>query len=140
MDFNELHKKIKEYNARADFEPALLLLRDAAQQILKGEKIPIPDEKIEKFLKTTYSTIDWGVNYLKGAVWTNDLDDMSREIELLGLQIIRKYGIEDLNIRLLFIRSVAAIEKDPEKQQILDKERRELVKKMIELENKGKKL
>ena len=140
MDFNELHKKIKEYNARADFEPALLLLRDAAQQILKGEKIPIPDEKIEKFLKTAYSTIDWGVDYQRGAVWTNRMGDIADEIMREGLQIIRKYSIQNLRIRIPFIRFMSAIESDPEIVKVLDKELDELTAKDAALMREGENL
>lgn len=138
MDLNELYRKVKKCNDSGNFEPALLLLRTAAQQILKEDKMPIPHKSIEYFLNMCYSTIVYGVNYMRESIWTDKMGDIADEIMRTGLQIIRKYDIQNLKIKISFVRSVASIERNPAIVKALDEERSILVEKMIALEERQK--
>lgn len=126
IDFTSLYKKVDELVDANDFEPALTLVRDAAHRILEGEKLPVSKEGIEYFLRNSYWAIDRAENSQRGAFWSHELDILSNDITMTGLRIIRKHNIQDIKIRISYVRVACIIEKDPEKLAALHKEFDEL--------------
>ncbi len=126
IDFTSLYKKVDELVDANDFEPALTLVRDAAHRILEGGKLPVSKEEIERFLTEADSAMDRAENSQRGAFWSHELDILSNDITMTGLRIIRKHNIQDIKIRISYVRVACIIEKDPEKLAALHKEFDEL--------------
>ena len=111
---------------KEEFGPALTLLRDTAHRILEGGKIPISKEEIEEFLKEARSAIRWAANYHREAFWDRDLQVLGADIEKTGLKIIRKYDVQDVSVKISYVRAACCVEKDPERLAALHKEFDEL--------------
>ncbi len=126
IDFTSLYKKVDELVDANDFEPALTLVRDTAHRILEGGKLPVSKEEIERFLTEADSAMDRAENSQRGAFWSHELDILSNDITMTGLRIIRKHNIQDIKIRISYVRVACIIEKDPEKLAALHKEFDEL--------------
>ncbi len=126
IDFTSLYKKVDELVDANDFEPALTLVRDAAHRILEGGKLPVSKEEIEEFLKEARSAIRWAANYHRESFWDRDLQVIAADIEKTGLKIIRKYDVQDVSVKISYVRAACCVEKDPEKLAALHKEFDEL--------------
>ena len=111
---------------KEEFGPALTLLRDTAHRILEGGKRPISKEEIEEFLKEARSAIRWAANYHREAFWDRDLQVLGADIEKTGLKIIRKYDVQDVSVKISYVRAACCVEKDPERLAALHKEFDEL--------------
>ena len=126
IDFTSLYQNVKDKFAEEDFASGLNLLRDTAHRILEGGKIPISKEEIEEFLKEARSAIRWAANYHREAFWDRDLQVIAADIKMTGLKIIRKYDVQDVSVKISYVRSASSLEKDPVKVAALDKEFDEL--------------
>ena len=126
IDFTSLYKKVDDLVDANDFEPALTLVRDAAHRISEGGKLPISQEEVELFLQKAHWAIERAANYHREAFWDRDLQVIAADIEKTGLKIIRKYDVQDVSVKISYVRSASSLEKDPVKVAALDKEFDEL--------------
>ena len=126
IGFTSLYQNVKDKFAEEDFASGLNLLRDTAHRILEGEKLLISKEEIEEFLKEARSAIRWAANYHREAFWDRDLQVLGADIEKTGLKIISKYDVQDVSVKISYIRAACCVEKDPEKLAALHKEFDEL--------------
>ena len=126
IDFTSLYQNVKDKFAEEDFASGLNLLRDTAHRILEGGKLPISQEDVELFLQKAYWAIERAANYHREAFWDRDLQVIAADIEKTGLKIIRKYDVQDVSVKISYVRSASSLEKDPVKVAALDKEFDEL--------------
>ena len=126
IDFASLYQNVKDKFAEEDFVSGLNLLRDTAHRILEGGKLPISQEDVELFLQKAYWTIERAANYHREAFWDRDLQVIAADIKMTGLKIIRKYDVQDVSVKISYVRSASSLEKDPVKVVALDKEFDEL--------------
>lgn len=126
IGFTSLYKKVDELVDANDFETALTLVRDTAHRILEGGKLPIPKEDVELFLQKAHWAIERAANYHREAFWDRDLQVIGADIEETGLKIIRKYDVQDVSVKISYVRAACCVEKDPEKLAALHKEFDEL--------------
>lgn len=126
IDFTSLYQNVKDKFAEEDFASGLNLLRDTAHRILEGGKLPISQEDVELFLQKAYWAIERAANYHREAFWDRDLQVIGADIEETGLKIIRKYDVQDVSVKISYVRSASSLEKDPVKVAALDKEFDEL--------------
>ena len=126
IDFASLYQNVKDKFAEEDFVSGLNLLRDTAHRILEGGKLPISQEDVELFLQKAYWAIERAANYHREAFWDRDLQVIAADIEKTGLKIIRKYDVQDVSVKISYVRSASSLEKDPVKVAALDKEFDEL--------------
>ena len=126
IDFTSLYKKVDDLVDANDFEPALTLLCDTAHRILEGGKLPISQEDVELFLQKAHWAIERAANYHREAFWDRDLQVIAADIKMTGLKIIRKYDVQDVSVKISYVRSASSLEKDPVKVAALDKEFDEL--------------
>ena len=126
IDFTSLYQNVKDKFAEEDFASGLNLLRDTAHRILEGGKLPISQEDVELFLQKAYWTIERAANYHREAFWDRDLQVIAADIKMTGLKIIRKYDVQDVSVKISYVRSASSLEKDPVKVVALDKEFDEL--------------
>ena len=126
IDFTSLYQNVKDKFAEEDFASGLNLLRDTAHRILEGGKLPISQEEVELFLQKAHWAIERAANYHREAFWDRDLQVIAADIEKTGLKIIRKYDVQDVSVKISYVRSASSLEKDPVKVAALDKEFDEL--------------
>lgn len=126
IGFTSLHQNVKDKFAEEDFASGLNLLRDTAHRILEGGKLPISQEDVELFLQKAYWAIERAANYHREAFWDRDLQVIAADIKMTGLKIIRKYDVQDVSVKISYVRSASSLEKDPVKVAALDKEFDEL--------------
>lgn len=126
IDFTSLYQNVKDKFAEEDFASGLNLLRDTAHRILEGGKLPISQEDVELFLQKAYWAIERAANYHREAFWDRDLQVIAADIKMTGLKIIRKYDVQDVSVKISYVRSASSLEKDPVKVVALDKEFDEL--------------
>lgn len=126
IDFSSLYQNVKDKFAEEDFASGLNLLRDTAHRILEGGKLPISQEDVELFLQKAYWAIERAANYHREAFWDRDLQVIAADIKMTGLKIIRKYDVQDVSVKISYVRSASSLEKDPVKVAALDKEFDEL--------------
>ncbi len=126
IDFTSLYQNVKDKFAVEDFASGLNLLRDTAHRILEGGKLPISQEEVELFLQKAYWAIERAANYHREAFWDRDLQVIAADIKMTGLKIIRKYDVQDVSVKISYVRSASSLEKDPVKVAALDKEFDEL--------------
>lgn len=126
IDFTSLYQNVKDKFAEEDFASGLNLLRDTAHRILEGGKLPISQEDVELFLQKAYWAIERAANYHREAFWDRDLQVIAADIKMTGLKIIRKYDVQDVSVKISYVRSASSLEKDPVKVAALDKEFDEL--------------
>ena len=121
-----MYQNVKDKFAEEDFASGLNLLRDTAHRILEGGKLPISQEDVELFLQKAYWAIERAANYHREAFWDRDLQVIAADIKMTGLKIIRKYDVQDVSVKISYVRSASSLEKDPVKVAALDKEFDEL--------------
>ena len=126
IDFTSLYQNVKDKFAEEDFVSGLNLLRDTAHRILEGGKLPISQEEVELFLQKAHWAIERAANYHREAFWDRDLQVIAADIKMTGLKIIRKYDVQDVSVKISYVRSASSLEKDPVKVVALDKEFDEL--------------
>lgn len=126
IDFTSLYQNVKDKFAEEDFASGLNLLRDTAHRILEGGKLLISQEEVELFLQKAHWAIERAANYHREAFWDSDLQVIAADIEKTGLKIIRKYDVQDVSVKISYVRSASSLEKDPVKVAALDKEFDEL--------------
>mgnify|MGYP007107308389 FL=1 len=126
IDFTSLYQNVKDKFAEEDFASGLNLLQDTAHRILEGGKLPISQEDVELFLQKAYWAIERAANYHREAFWDRDLQVIAADIKMTGLKIIRKYDVQDVSVKISYVRSASSLEKDPVKVAALDKEFDEL--------------
>ena len=126
IDFASLYQNVKDKFAEEDFASGLNLLRDTAHRILEGGKLPISQEDVELFLQKAYWAIERAANYHREAFWDRDLQVIAADIKMTRLKIIRKYDVQDVSVKISYVRSASSLEKDPVKVAALDKEFDEL--------------
>lgn len=126
INFTSLYKKVDDMLDKEEFGPALTLVRDTAHRILEGGKLPIPKEDVELFLQKAHWAIERAANYHREAFWDRDLQVLGADIEKTGLKIIRKYDVQDVSVKISYVRAACCVEKDPEKLAALHKEFDEL--------------
>ena len=126
IDFTSLYQNVKDKFAEEDFASGLNLLRDTAHRILEGGKLLISQEEVELFLQKAHWAIERAANYHREAFWDRDLQVIAADIEKTGLKIIRKYDVQDVSVKISYVRSASSLEKDPVKVAALDKEFDEL--------------
>lgn len=126
IDFTSLYQNVKDKFAEEDFASGLNLLRDTAHRILEGGKLPISQEDVELFLQKAYWAIERAANYHREVFWDRDLQVIAADIKMTGLKIIRKYDVQDVSVKISYVRSASSLEKDPVKVAALDKEFDEL--------------
>lgn len=140
MNFNELYYKTEESLKEHNYGSCLGFLHVAARQILRDEKILVSTSDIEYFLNYVTSVQVEGENYCRGALWTRNIDDIATEINRICLQIIRKYDIQDLKIKLNYLRVVINRKEESEEKRKLNKELDDLIKMDVDLEMAKKRL
>lgn len=133
MDTKRLYLQSEIYNKKHDYDLSLALLRNAAHEILTDDKILLKNKEVESFLGFVESVETEAADYTRIGM-TNSQSAIAEEINKICLQIIRKYNILDLHLRISFIRAVIAEEKDPEKLKELEKEWDVLLVKKMALE------
>ena len=126
IDFTSLYQNVKDKFAEEDFASGLNLLRDTAHRILEGGKLPISQEEVELFLQKAHWAIERAANYHREAFWDRDLQVIAADIEKTGLKIIRKYNVQDVSVKISYVRAACCVEKDPERLAALHKEFDEL--------------
>ncbi len=137
IDFTSLYQNVKDKFAEEDFASGLNLLRDTAHRILEGGKLPISQEDVELFLQKAYWAIERAANYHREAFWDRDLQVIAADIEKTGLKIIRKYDVQDVSVKISYVRAACCVEKDPEKLKALREERHALVVKANALQKRS---
>ena len=137
IDFASLYQNVKDKFAEEDFASGLNLLRDTAHRILEGGKLPISQEDVELFLQKAYWAIERAANYHREAFWDRDLQVIAADIEKTGLKIIRKYDVQDVSVKISYVRAACCVEKDPEKLKALREERHALVVKANALQKRS---
>ena len=137
IDFTSLYQNVKDKFADEDFASGLNLLRDTAHRILEGGKLPISQEDVELFLQKAYWAIERAANYHREAFWDRDLQVIAADIEKTGLKIIRKYDVQDVSVKISYVRAACCVEKDPEKLKALREERHALVVKANALQKRS---
>ena len=137
IDFTSLYQNVKDKFAEEDFASGLNLLRDTAHRILEGGKLPISQEDVELFLQKAYWAIERAANYHREAFWDRDLQEIAADIKMTGLKIIRKYDVQDVSVKISYVRAACCVEKDPEKLKALREERHALVVKANALQKRS---
>ena len=137
IDFTSLYQNVKDKFAEEDFASGLNLLRDTAHRILEGGKLPISQEDVELFLQKAYWAIERAANYHREAFWDRDLQVIAADIKMTGLKIIRKYDVQDVSVKISYVRAACCVEKDPEKLKALREERHALVVKANALQKRS---
>ena len=137
IDFASLYQNVKDKFAEEDFASGLNLLRDTAHRILEGGKLLISQEEVELFLQKAHWAIERAANYHREAFWDSDLQVIAADIEKTGLKIIRKYDVQDVSVKISYVRAACCVEKDPEKLKALREERHALVVKANALQKRS---
>lgn len=119
MDIQKLIRESETLDRK--YDERLSLLRTASYEILKGSKIPYNKKDIEDYLWEVLSAEDGAENIYR-MVMTNEQGAIADEMNKVCYQIIKKYGVKDLELRLSFTRLVEYAETDPEKAAELEKE------------------
>ena len=71
-------------------------------------------------------SLDIASFFHREAFWDRDLQVIAADIKMTGLKIIRKYDVQDVSVKISYVRSASSLEKDPVKVVALDKEFDEL--------------
>ena len=99
--------------------------------------MPISQEDVELFLQKAHWAIERAANYHREAFWDRDLQVIAADIEKTGLKIIRKYDVQDVSVKISYVRAACCVEKDPEKLKALREERHALVVKANALQKRS---
>ena len=119
MDIQKLILESRKLNR--DYDKRLSILRDASYDILNGNQLPYSEKDLKAFLLHVY-TVESEAEDAYRMVMTHEQRIISNEMNKVCDQIIKKYGVKDLELRLSFTRLVEYAETDPEKAAELEKE------------------
>lgn len=119
MDIQKLILESRKLNR--DYDKRLSILRDASYDILNGNQLPYSEKDLKAFLLHVY-TVESEAEDAYRMVMTHEQRIISNEMNKVCYQIIKKYGVKDLELRADFTRLVAYAETDPEKAAELEKE------------------
>ena len=119
MDIQKLILESRKLNR--DYDKRLSILRDASYDILNGNQLPYSEKDFKAFLLHVY-TVESEAEDAYRMVMTHEQRIISNEMNKVCYQIIKKYGVKDLELRLSFTRLVEYAETDPEKAAELEKE------------------
>ena len=119
MDIQKLILESRKLNR--DYDKMLSILRDASYDILNGNQLPYSEKDLKAFLLHVY-TVESEAEDAYRMVMTHEQRIISNEMNKVCYQIIKKYGVKDLELRLSFTRLVEYAETDPEKAAELEKE------------------
>ena len=119
MDIQKLILESRKLNR--DYDKRLSILRDASYDILNGNQLPYSEKDLKVFLLHVY-TVESEAEDAYRMVMTHEQRIISNEMNKVCYQIIKKYGVKDLELRLSFTRLVEYAETDPEKAAELEKE------------------
>ena len=119
MDIQKLILESRKLNR--DYDKRLSILRDASYDILNGNQLPYSEKDLKAFLLHVY-TVESEAEDTYRMVMTHEQRIISNEMNKVCYQIIKKYGVKDLELRLSFTRLVEYAETDPEKAAELEKE------------------
>ena len=119
MDIQKLILESRKLNR--DYDKRLSILRDASYDILNGDQLPYSEKDLKAFLLHVY-TVESEAEDAYRMVMTHEQRIISNEMNKVCYQIIKKYGVKDLELRLSFTRLVEYAETDPEKAAELEKE------------------
>ena len=119
MDIQKLILESRKLNR--DYDKRLSILRDASYDILNGNQFPYSEKDLKAFLLHVY-TVESEAEDAYRMVMTHEQRIISNEMNKVCYQIIKKYGVKDLELRLSFTRLVEYAETDPEKAAELEKE------------------
>jgi len=131
MDIQKLILESRKLNR--DYDKRLSILRDASYDILNGNQLPYSEKDLKAFLLHVY-TVESEAEDAYRMVMTHEQRIISNEMNKVCYQIIKKYGVKDLELRLSFTRLVEYAETDPEKAAELEEELTKLLKELWKTE------
>ena len=131
MDIQKLILESRKLNR--DYDKRLSILRDASYDILNGNQLPYSEKDLKAFLLHVY-TVESEAEDAYRMVMTHEQRIISNEMNKVCYQIIKKYGVKDLELRADFTRLVAYAETDPEKAAELEEELTKLLKELWKTE------
>ena len=131
MDIQKLILESRKLNR--DYDKRLSILRDASYDILNGNQLPYSEKDLKAFLLHLY-TVESEAEDAYRMVMTNEQGAIADEMNKVCYQIIKKYGVKDLELRADFTRLVAYAETDPEKTAELEEELTKLLKELWKTE------
>ena len=131
MDIQKLILESRKLNR--DYDKRLSILRDASYDILNGNQLPYSEKVLKAFLLHVY-TVESEAEDAYRMVMTNEQGAIADEMNKVCYQIIKKYGVKDLELRADFTRLVAYAETDPEKAAELEEELTKLLKELWKTE------
>lgn len=131
MDIQKLILESRKLNR--DYDKRLSILRDASYDILNGNQLPYSEKDLKAFLLHVY-TVESEAEDAYRMVMTNEQGAIADEMNKVCYQIIKKYGVKDLELRADFTRLVAYAETDPEKTAELEEELTKLLKELWKTE------
>ena len=131
MDIQKLILESRKLNR--DYDKRLSILRDASYDILNGDQLPYSEKDLKAFLLHVY-TVESEAEDAYRMVMTNEQGAIADEMNKVCYQIIKKYGVKDLELRADFTRLVAYAETDPEKAAELEEELTKLLKELWKTE------
>lgn len=131
MDIQKLILESRKLNR--DYDKRLSILRDASYDILNGNQLPYSEKDLKAFLLHVY-TVESEAEDAYRMVMTNEQGAIADEMNKVCYQIIKKYGVKDLELRADFTRLVAYAETDSEKAAELEEELTKLLKELWKTE------
>ena len=131
MDIQKLILESRKLNR--DYDKRLSILRDASYDILNGNQLPYSEKDLKAFLLHVY-TVESEAEDAYRMVMTNEQGAIADEMNKVCYQIIKKYGVKDLELRADFTRLVAYAETDSEKAAELEEESTKLLKELWKTE------
>ena len=131
MDIQKLILESRKLNR--DYDKRLSILRDASYDILNDNQLPYSEKDLKAFLLHVY-TVESEAEDAYRMVMTNEQGAIADEMNKVCYQIIKKYGVKDLELRADFTRLVAYAETDPEKAAELEEELTKLLKELWKTE------
>lgn len=131
MDIQKLIRDSRKLGR--DYDKRLSILRDASYEILNDKKLPYSEKDLKAFLLHVY-TVESEAEDAYRMVMTHEQRIISDEMNKVCYQIIKKYGVKDLELRADFTRLVAYAEPDPEKSAVLEEELTKLLKELWKTE------
>ena len=131
MDIQKLILESRKLNR--DYDKRLSILRDASYDILNGNQLPYSEKDLKAFLLHVY-TVESEAEDAYRMVMTNEQGAIADEMNKVCYQIIKKYGVKDLELRADFTRLVAYAETAPEKAAELEEELTKLLKELWKTE------
>ena len=130
---------IKELLRQADklgrnYDAIFLLLHDASYEILKERKVSLTSADVEEYLDYSMSIASLASDYLRAGVLTEYQGKLMDVIVKNGWKMIVKYNVQDLHIKMRYLRSMIVRETDPDKLSKMRKEKHELALKIAAMD------